>query len=358
MAEPIRDPWTPLRCSYPDSKKVNAVSFEAETLFTRLIARSDDGANFDGDSSLILCKLFAERKKNGQVSERKIKKWVKELVEIGLIVKFRHENEIYIHIKKCKKHLRKDIKQDIRFPPYAHEKAVFDDSARNGRVTDTLQDPERARNGRGPLYSTTTTTTTTYPERVTDTSHTEQPSPQGSATETVTNESSSVKKKKSAIAKKALLAQFDKFWESYPRKIGKGAARSKWLKIKPSPELTEDIIAAVKKQCGSQQWQSEHGQFIPNPSTWLNQERWLDECASQSPSMGDVFDGVEQTKREARERNRPYLRAKVESGKPVSAKDLRLFAGEDWADQALEELDNPKKSEKSGFSLQGAWLSP
>jgi hypothetical protein len=70
---------------------------------------------------------------------------------------------------------------------------------------------------------------------------------------------------------------FDRFWESYPRKAGKGAARKAWGKIKPTAELHSRIIEAIAKQKKSSQWQRDNGQYIPNPSTWLNEGRWEDE---------------------------------------------------------------------------------
>lgn len=70
---------------------------------------------------------------------------------------------------------------------------------------------------------------------------------------------------------------FDAFWKSYPRKIGKGAARKSWDKIKPSESLLAKIIFAVEQQKKSADWQKENGKYIPHPTTWLNQERWDDE---------------------------------------------------------------------------------
>jgi len=70
--------------------------------------------------------------------------------------------------------------------------------------------------------------------------------------------------------------QFDIFWKAYPKKIGKGAARKSWEKIKPSVDLLGEILTAIDRQKRSPQWQKERGQFIPNPATWLNQERWSD----------------------------------------------------------------------------------
>ena len=83
---------------------------------------------------------------------------------------------------------------------------------------------------------------------------------------------------------------FEEFWKVYPKKIGKGAAYKSWKKIKPSDVLKEKIINAVKMQCNSIQWQKEGGQYIPNPSTWLNQERWNDELKYNN--VGSKYAGL------------------------------------------------------------------
>ena len=70
---------------------------------------------------------------------------------------------------------------------------------------------------------------------------------------------------------------FDEFWKAYPRKVGKVAAKKVWFRIKPTAELQANILAAIIQQKKSLQWQRDNGQFIPNPSTWLNQCRWDDE---------------------------------------------------------------------------------
>lgn len=73
-------------------------------------------------------------------------------------------------------------------------------------------------------------------------------------------------------------SRFDKFWVIYPRKVGKGAAQKAWDKLKPDSELTDRILSAVEQQKRSAQWTKDGGQYIPNPATWLNQQRWEDEA--------------------------------------------------------------------------------
>lgn len=71
--------------------------------------------------------------------------------------------------------------------------------------------------------------------------------------------------------------RFNEFWDLYPKKVGKEAARKAWKKVKPDAELHERILAAIDAAKVSDQWKREGGRFIPNPATWLNQGRWDDE---------------------------------------------------------------------------------
>jgi hypothetical protein len=75
-------------------------------------------------------------------------------------------------------------------------------------------------------------------------------------------------------------ALFDLFWREYPKKVGRGEAEKAFKKLKPSQELVDRIIEAIRKQKQSDQWNKDGGQFIPNPSTWLNQKRWEDELSA------------------------------------------------------------------------------
>jgi hypothetical protein len=70
--------------------------------------------------------------------------------------------------------------------------------------------------------------------------------------------------------------EFEQFWLAYPKKVGKKAARKAWEKAKDKPNMV-DILHAIDRTKNSEQWTKEHGQFIPNPSTWLNEGRWADQ---------------------------------------------------------------------------------
>lgn len=70
---------------------------------------------------------------------------------------------------------------------------------------------------------------------------------------------------------------FEDFWQAYPKKVGKGDARKSWQKIKPCDQLQQRMAMSLESQKQSVQWLKDGGKFIPNPSTWLNQQRWEDD---------------------------------------------------------------------------------
>lgn len=73
---------------------------------------------------------------------------------------------------------------------------------------------------------------------------------------------------------------FEEFWAAFPRKVGKDAAARAFAKRKPDRSMLDQMLAAIATQKGSPQWVKDGGEFIPHPSTWLNQGRWQDEVRS------------------------------------------------------------------------------
>lgn len=72
-------------------------------------------------------------------------------------------------------------------------------------------------------------------------------------------------------------SQFDEFYQKYPKKVKKQDVQKWFKKNKPSPILFETMMNSLEKFISSQGWQKDNGQFIPYPTTWLNQRRWEDE---------------------------------------------------------------------------------
>ena len=102
------------------------------------------------------------------------------------------------------------------------------------------------------------------------------------------NESHKVKEsnvKESKIKENNVIRQrFERFWSAYPRHVAKQEALKRFEKLNPSDDLLETMLKAIEKQKGSEQWTKDNGQYIPHPSTWLNQSRWEDELPAAGTS--------------------------------------------------------------------------
>lgn len=72
-------------------------------------------------------------------------------------------------------------------------------------------------------------------------------------------------------------SEFENFWQSYPRKVGKASAKKAFIKAckKLEPKWIVDCVNV---------WVAKGNlpeiQFIPYPATWLNQERWHDDVSA------------------------------------------------------------------------------
>ena len=82
---------------------------------------------------------------------------------------------------------------------------------------------------------------------------------------------------------------FEKFWNEYPKKIGKKNTEKIFIKINPDTSMFEKIIQSLTLHKKTSGWSKDSGQFIPHPSTWLNQERWNDEIQVESGPKVDQF---------------------------------------------------------------------
>jgi Mn-dependent DtxR family transcriptional regulator len=82
--------------------------------------------------------------------------------------------------------------------------------------------------------------------------------------------------------------EFERVWDSYPRKVNKRQAFEVWTALAPSPELTERIIASIQEHIQSEQWSrslaEDGGQYVPHLTTFLNQRRWEDVLPEPQPS--------------------------------------------------------------------------
>lgn len=86
--------------------------------------------------------------------------------------------------------------------------------------------------------------------------------------------------------------RFGEFWSAYPRKVAKPEALKAWIRIKPDDETFDAIMAGLAAAKTSRDWAKDDGQFIPHPSTWLNQRRWEDQLETAAAGDDDHFGGL------------------------------------------------------------------
>lgn len=83
-------------------------------------------------------------------------------------------------------------------------------------------------------------------------------------------------------------AAFERFWDAYPRKVKRQDALKSWRRLAPDAALVETIVSAVGRQKQSQQWVKDGGEYIPHPTTWLNQRRWEDQPPQAQTPSGEM----------------------------------------------------------------------
>ena len=119
---------------------------------------------------------------------------------------------------------------------------------------------------------------------------------------------------------------FERFWELYPSKRKKPVARIAWMNMRVhSEEQYELINAAVERYKKTKQWQEENGRYIPDPDTFLQDERWTDEIK--------LSEAVQAADRKAQEKDEWIAKNKERwAAIPPEKRKYRLacFMGLDW----------------------------
>ena len=83
----------------------------------------------------------------------------------------------------------------------------------------------------------------------------------------------------STTAKSAVLSDFDTWWSEYPKKRGKGAAKTAYERARTKVDAGT-LIGAISAYTKSREFRDG---FVVYPATWLNQERWTDEYDEVKP---------------------------------------------------------------------------
>lgn len=85
-----------------------------------------------------------------------------------------------------------------------------------------------------------------------------------------------------ALTAEPLDHHFDNFLREYPKRVspnGTAAVKSAWQKMVTSPEVAGDIIKDVRFRKTTENWNQNRGQYVPNPSNYLRDRKWLEPAA-------------------------------------------------------------------------------
>lgn len=223
-----------LKESICTSDSIDMLSWFEEALFYRLIVNCDDFGRFDGRAAVIKSRLFPL--KDG-VTVKAVEAALNKLVIAGLVVLYVFEDKPYLHLPTWDKH--QQIRAKRSKYPAPEDGVISHDIKCNQEIAyvPVIQSESNPNPNPNPIQR----------------------------------------------AREADDVAFEAFWMSYPRKVGKQAAKKAFDKVNVP---VKTLVDAVERQKCSAQWRKENGRYIPNPATWLNQGRWEDEV---NVSTGNVF---------------------------------------------------------------------
>jgi predicted transcriptional regulator len=82
--------------------------------------------------------------------------------------------------------------------------------------------------------------------------------------------------------------RFEEFYQAYPKHLKKAEVEKWFYKNKPDETLFNTIMTQLEKFKQCKEWKQQ--QYIPYPSTWLNQKRWEDEIKTQADIDKEILD--------------------------------------------------------------------
>jgi hypothetical protein len=212
-------------------RKVGRLSDRAFRLWIGMLTQADDAGRliFDTESLRVLCFGYHPKVKSHHISDA-----INEVLSLGLVRMYTISGVYYLDFPSWSDHQVVN-KESPSFLPSYEDRYIVTEYTGNGqglnRLDRTLPDLTLPDLTRPDLAAVTIP----------------------------------------ALARKA---EFERFWSAYPSKVGKGYAHTCFLRAIQSTTI-EILLNAIANQRTWSRWQEG---YIPNPSTWLNQQRWLDEA--------------------------------------------------------------------------------
>jgi hypothetical protein len=110
---------------------------------------------------------------------------------------------------------------------------------------------------------------------------------------------------------------FESFWKLYPRKVAKRAAQKIWQRLNSLEQ--KQALDAIPNHVKYWKLKMTEQDFIPHPSTWLNQGRFEDELVIEEPKPKEP-------------KANPWWATDSDILKKASEVGVTPRSGESWAD--------------------------
>ena len=240
------------------SEQIDELTWFEECVFYRLMVSADDYGCMDGRTIVLRNALFPTK---DTVTKKAIEDAIDHLVSVGLLYRYcdTASGMPYLFFPTWEKHQRvRNKHRKYPIPPcLSGQESAEDASFDSGSPSNDSQ------MSAGCLSES-------------ESNPNPNPNP---------NPKESTARARTSVDDGNLAAGFDRFWSAYPRHTDKERARKAFIKLAPNDELLQTILDAIAKQRASRQWSDP--QYIPHPSTWLNQKRWEDEPVQGAQSAVD-----------------------------------------------------------------------
>lgn len=221
-----------IRPEFWTGEKVRKLSPWARLLLIGLNNYCDDEGRGEWDLPIIKAKIFP----TDRISVSKV---LRELTEVGAIVRYRVDGRDYLAIPNWHELQRPNRPQPSKLPPFSDESVI-----KQGISEQSVNNHGAVNEGSLP-YGTVQYSSST----VQDSNSTVQ--------STDPNE-----------------ASFGLFWTQWPEKQARAKAKIAWAKLKPDKHLLQTILNAIEAQKTWDRWKRG---IIPGAAAWLNGKRWNDE---------------------------------------------------------------------------------
>ncbi len=226
---------------FVSGRRLCSVSIGAEAWFWRLNATADDFGNRPADPC-----LMADAAGRRALAPKQVAEWTQELLGAGLIEEYEVAGDSYLHI------------------------VGFEDNQPAGKNGRRIQRHPAPSEG-VPVNPGESKAIRVFSGRVQPPNPNPNPNPIPIPIPTAPGA--------------GVVDPFVRFWKAYPRKVGKHEARKAWDKAGASKDI-DRVLRMIRLLKESPDWFEKEIQFIPHPSTWINQRRWEDDDPPRAEILG------------------------------------------------------------------------